>query len=665
MRNLSLRVKLIGGFLMVCFITMIIGFSGWLTANRLTHHILKIGNSDLVSVQSLLTLKESAESIRVITRTLLNSGLDLAQRHEQIEKIATIKAYYETEWANYEALPKTPKETELWKKFKTSWKDLEATNNLFFKYCKELEDTDILDPTQFHAKIEKYRSDHYNLLFQVSRFIENGEEFKGGDDYASCEFGKWIKDLQTKNPIIEKTIKKIDVSHQNFHAAVKTVKKHMKSGIPELARIELQDNLVPLSLELTKGFATVLAEVDKAESIYFKMNRIAMDEVSKKQDAVFLLLENLSELAKNSTKQSISAANQDSKISKFVSFFGMTIGFVFSLSIGILLSFRIIKTLKNTINGISDSSEQLSAASSQVSSSSQLFAQGSSDQAASIQETSSTLEEISSMTKQNASYSNEADGLMKNGTQIVHKANDSMARLTTSMQDIADASQETSKIIKTIDEIAFQTNLLALNAAVEAARAGEAGAGFAVVADEVRNLAMRAADAAKNTSVLIEGTVIKIKDGVGLVEETNNFFKQVEESVGRVGQLVEEIAAASHEQSQGIDEINISVTDMNSVVQQNAANAEENASASEELSAQAESLQAYVKDLLTLIEGSNTTTANIQNNSAYTTALNHSLEASDYQSKTGFKPKAGAKNPPVKEITPEQVIPLEDDFSEF
>ena len=207
------------------------------------------------------------------------------------------------------------------------------------------------------------------------------------------------------------------------------------------------------------------------------------------------------------------------------------------------------------------------------------------------------------MTKQTADNSAQADNLMKKANQVIAEANQSMTELTYSMDEISKASEQTSKIIKTIDEIAFQTNLLALNAAVEAARAGEAGAGFAVVADEVRNLALRAADAARNTAELIEGTVKRVNDGAGLVEKTNTEFTKVAESASKVGELVSEITAASKEQAQGIEEVNRAVSEMDKVTQQNAANAEESASASEEMSAQAEEMKSYVNDLVALVDG--------------------------------------------------------------
>ncbi|MBI5592845.1 MAG: hypothetical protein HY881_20455 [Deltaproteobacteria bacterium] len=280
---------------------------------------------------------------------------------------------------------------------------------------------------------------------------------------------------------------------------------------------------------------------------------------------------------------------------------------IFALALGLLASFLISREITGSLTrisaGIAEGAEQVASASVQVASSSQQLAEGSSQQAATIEETAASLEEISSMVKQNSNNAAQADTLMKDASRVVDQAGTSMNQLTRSMAEITRASEETSKIIKTIDEIAFQTNLLALNAAVEAARAGEAGAGFAVVADEVRNLAMRAADAARNTADLIEGTMKKIKEGADVVTITSRDFSSMAEGTARVGELVAEITAASREQAQGVEQVNKAVSEMDKVVQQNAANAEENASASEEMNGQAEQMKDFVQELVAIVSG--------------------------------------------------------------
>ena len=328
---------------------------------------------------------------------------------------------------------------------------------------------------------------------------------------------------------------------------------------------------------------------------------------------------------------------------------------VFAVTLGILIAWILIRSITKPINriieGLNDGADQVASASSQVSSASQQLAEGSSEQAASIEETSSSLEEMSSMTKANADNAAQADNLMKEANQVVAQANDSMTELNSSMDEISKASEETSKIIKTIDEIAFQTNLLALNAAVEAARAGEAGAGFAVVADEVRNLAMRAADAAKNTAELIEGTVKKVNQGTELVNSTNEAFAKVADSSSKVGELVSEISAASNEQAQGIGQVNTAVTEMDKVTQSNAANAEESASASEEMNAQAEQMKVMVGELVTMVGGSGNG-ANPEHSSAVPPAKRAKSKALTVRK--------------AQKVTPEQVIPLDDeDFKDF
>jgi len=296
--------------------------------------------------------------------------------------------------------------------------------------------------------------------------------------------------------------------------------------------------------------------------------------------------------------------------------------------------------------------EQVGSASAQVASSSQSLAEGAAQQAASLEETSSALEEMASMTKQNADNSGQANTLMNEANKVVGQAKDSMGDVTNSMEEISKASEETSKIIKTIDEIAFQTNLLALNAAVEAARAGEAGAGFAVVADEVRNLAMRAAEAAKNTSDLIEGTVKKVNTGSELVQKTNEAFDEVATSAAKVGELVNEIAAASKEQAEGIEQLNTGVVEMDKVVQQNASGSEESAAASEEMSSQAQELNSMLSQFK--LNGQGTSSVQFSRATPKQPMVPKSKMIGDPQEKGNYGAHAKAN-------TAEAVIPMDDD----
>lgn len=284
-----------------------------------------------------------------------------------------------------------------------------------------------------------------------------------------------------------------------------------------------------------------------------------------------------------------------------IALFGVT----FMLVNFILFAKFLIRKITNVTDEILKSAEEVNSASNMVSASSQTLADGASDHASALQEASSSLEEMSSMTKQNADNAAHARALTAEAKQVVDKVDSQMRAMVMAIQDVTRSSEETAKIIKTIDEIAFQTNLLALNAAVEAARAGEAGAGFAVVADEVRNLAMRAAEAAKSTSGLIENTIATVKNSRELTEKTQNAFTENIEISNKIGQLIDEIAAASHEQAQGIGQIGKAVAEMNQVVQQTAAIAEESAGAAEEMNAESVRMKNEVSKLTALVTGKN------------------------------------------------------------
>jgi hypothetical protein len=282
---------------------------------------------------------------------------------------------------------------------------------------------------------------------------------------------------------------------------------------------------------------------------------------------------------------------------------GLGLALLFGMVLTRVLGRGINRALVSVSDGLTESSLQVNSAASQVAATSQSLAGGATEQAASLEETSASLEEMSSMTKRNSESAQQARELALATRTSADAGAAHMVEMRSAMDAIKTSSDAVSKIIKTIDEIAFQTNILALNAAVEAARAGEAGMGFAVVAEEVRNLAQRSAQAARETATKIEDAVRKSERGVAISTNVASSLETIVVNVRKVDALVSEIATASNEQTQGIVQVSTAVAQMDKVTQGNASNAEETAAAAEELSGQARALLDSVSQLRELIGG--------------------------------------------------------------
>jgi methyl-accepting chemotaxis protein len=503
-------------------------------------------------------------------------------------------------------------------------------------------------------------------------------------DPAKCALGKWLESERAKkahangDQEFRKFWDEMLVSHRALHESAAEVEKGL-SVSEEAARKVFDEKTSPLLSKTLQLLDELKAEahhelegIEKSKEIYAAQTIPALHAV---QD----LLHEIRGEARRSIMTDAAMLDAARSTRGSVSILGGA-----AIAMGIFLAFfigrGITRALRKMSTQVSEATDQVASASVQVSSTSQSLAEGASEQASSLEETSAALEEMASMTNQNADNANQANSLMSKVNQVVGHSNDSMNKLINSMKEISSASEETQKIVKTIDEIAFQTNLLALNAAVEAARAGDAGAGFAVVADEVRNLAMRAAEAAKNTAQLIESTVTKVKDGVDLVMRTNDAFSDVSRNSAKVGELVGEIAAASSEQAQGITQVNKAMAEMDKVVQQTAANAEESASAAEEMNAQAEQMQDFVMEMAALVGGSRGNGSAVQRRVSVDRSRAESrprLEAlsqhaqhkqhkgnNDISASNGKNGANGAavsmrKKEPREEVRPDQVIPFE------
>ncbi|MCX7823778.1 MAG: methyl-accepting chemotaxis protein [Syntrophobacterales bacterium] len=512
-----------------------------------------------------------------------------------------------------------------------------------------------------------YLDERNEAIMKRAASFEKGEPFKltvqlkEWKDYMIPEMHSWAQSL----PMLAKAIPEMEKINSAMRASIGKIEEAINKLLPDDAIFEIENTIRPGLARLDTLIGAVVEEENKVRAQNEMVTKIFKEEVVP---AYNKNMELLGELEKLVAKRVVSETVLADMVAKTRFFIAIASGAIVLLAI--LIAFLIVKSTTRSLSAIAKNMEeavnQVATAAHEVSSTSQSFAKGASEQAASLEETASALEEMSSMATQNSHNASEANRMVQETAKAVKDAMEATSKLVNSIHDIDKASEETEKIIKTIDEIAFQTNLLALNAAVEAARAGEAGAGFAVVADEVRALAMRAAEAAKNTALLIENTRRRVQEGSNYVHLAEETFRVVETRASKITELIGEIAAASNEQAEGVTQINKAISDMDKVVQRTAASAEEAAAASEELSAQAQQLRANIKDLISLCQSGKYTEVKATKT---TVAPRRPKQEQLVAPKADISKRAPLKAEPdktkKKEVSPEEVIPLDDDFKDF
>ena len=432
----------------------------------------------------------------------------------------------------------------------------------------------VLDVKHIQQEMLQRQIDHFLWIRKVGEFQRN-EDMATVDaekDDHQCGFGKWYhsdlrKQAETQIPELAGILAQMAEPHKKLHDSARQLEEILKKG-----------------------------KESRPEAIHFFKTETNVHGKNL-QD----LFDQMKPVLDRNAAQITTEAKTVIRTTQWIAIIGTIAGTLLALIFGIVMSRNILRPIIRVARGLSNGSDRVSSASAEVAASGQSLADGVSSQASAIEETSSSLEEMSSMTNRNAQSAARAKEAMNDTKKIVVQANGQLDQLIAAVREISKTSEETGKIVKTIDEIAFQTNLLALNAAVEAARAGEAGAGFAVVADEVRNLAMRSAASARSTAGLIDGTLTAVKKGMELTMATQQAFTANASASDRISVMIDEIVVASREQDQGIAQINKAVMEVDRVVQQNAATAEESASAAEELSSQAQKLTVYIDELMGLM----------------------------------------------------------------
>ncbi|MBU0480753.1 MAG: hypothetical protein KKG47_06610 [Proteobacteria bacterium] len=484
-----------------------------------------------------------------------------------------------------------------------SWNQWKADTESCLEINRQIDATAIENPQKLAFDAELYFGTYKTWTANASKALLEKTTNRGASKLEDLAFGRWLLQLEVPNKEVQEAKKQLIHQLKEVFRSISTIMDYIEIEEYDLARDVYTAEVLPSIESIQLYVDKMMEQVRIAINLYEKLDKHETTTTSvsltKTEEILAEIIESTNTKIENYMLQSNETASRVSTGLVLT----ILIGTLLALGIGILLARSITLPINNVVYGLTESAKQVHAAASQIATASYSLSDGATEQAAAQEESSATLEEVSSMTRHDAENAQQADTLMNQVGNIINSANTSMTELIQSMDLISKASDDTSRIIKTIDAIAFQTNLLALNAAVEAARAGEAGAGFAVVADEVRNLARRAADAAKETAKLLEDTTNKVNQGSEAAGKTNQEFTQVAESAAKVKVLVSEIARSSADQAKSIQEMNRAATEISTVTQKNAANAEEAAAASEELNAQASVLENMVNDLAGIVSG--------------------------------------------------------------
>lgn len=636
--NMRLRGKLLGGFLLVAGITVAVSGMAIYSLYRLDGHIDEIGAVRMPSVHGLQEMNAGSDQVAMANRTLANPKLDAAARQQQYKSLQEGRQKWEKAWQEYEALPQTPEEAELWKTLVPLWRKWCDEVDQFLRLRRELDQMDVGDSAEAVERLEAVRAAQFALVLRVDQMLRDRKVMEGGEDHQNCVFGKWVAGMKTNNTEVLAAIRDTQETHRKFHETVGTIKRLVGQGDHAAAEKARWEMLWPLSLSIDQKLDVIKAVYLKARDLENKMNQQLLGGVRLSKAQADEVLDKLIDLNVKVAADQMQTAASDSQWSLVFTLSATVVGVALAVMLGIVLALSITRPLqkgvtfaqhmargdltqtldiarndeigelasalnnmganlrrmfheiRQSVMSLASAATELSATASQLASGAEETTAQSATVAAAAEEMATNINTVASSSEEmaanvravasaieqmNASISEVA----RNAEQAAGVARNAARLASDSNSKIAQlgtAAKEIGNVIEVIQDIAEQTNLLALNATIEAARAGEAGKGFAVVATEVKELARQTAAATEDIRRRIEA--IQATTG-----ETVQSIEQITQVIEQVNQVSQTIASAVEEQTVTTKEIAQNVAQTSTAVEAVAGGVAQSASATQEI----------------------------------------------------------------------------------